>query len=134
MGGSHRVIFDDVQVTGEWGDRYEHVLNASSLGLLGDLERRFGPRRRSLLERRAERQVAFDRGQLPDFLPETRDVREGGWQVAPPVPALTDRRVEITGPTDRKMTINALNMEARTDDIATPEALASWLRARRGDV
>ena len=119
------MIFDDVQVTGEWGDRYEHVLNASSLGLLGDLERRFGPRRRSLLERRAERQVAFDRGQLPDFLPETRDVREGGWQVAPPVPALTDRRVEITGPTDRKMTINALNSGANIwladfEDANTP--------------
>jgi malate synthase len=114
-----------VQVTGDWGDRYDEVLNEASLGLLGDLERRFGSRRRELLERRAERQVAFDRGRLPGFLAETREVREASWQVAPPVPALTDRRVEITGPTDRKMTINALNSGANIwladfEDANTP--------------
>ncbi len=120
-----RALVDGVQVTGEWGDRYDEVLNEASLGLLGDLERRFGSRRRELLERRAERQVAFDRGRLPGFLAETREVREASWQVAAPVPALTDRRVEITGPTDRKMTINALNSGANIwladfEDANTP--------------
>jgi malate synthase len=119
------VLSDGVQVIGEMGDRYDRVLNTSSLSLLGDLERQFGPRRRGLLERRAERQMAFDRGQLPGFLAETRHVREASWQVAPPVPALINRRVEITGPTDRKMTVNALNSGANIwladfEDANTP--------------
>ena len=79
-----------------------------------------------LLERRAERQLAFDRGRLPEFLDETREIRGGGLEVAPPAPALTDRRVEITGPTDRKMTINALNSGANIwladfEDANTPQ-------------
>ncbi len=75
-----RALFDGVEVTGEWGDRYDQVLDERSLRLLGDLERRFGPRRRELLERRAERQLAFDRGRLPGFLDETREIREADWQ------------------------------------------------------
>ena len=123
--GMARVFSDGVEVTGEWGDRYDQVLNEPSLGLLGQLERRFGARRRELLERRAERQLAFDRGRLPEFLPETREIREERWKVAPPVAALTDRRLEITGPTDRKMTINALNSGANIwladfEDANTP--------------
>ena len=123
--GVTRAVFGGVEVTGEWGDRYDQVLNERSLGLLGDLERRLGARRRELLDRRAERQLAFDRGQLPAFLDETREIREADWQVAPPAPALTDRRVEITGPTDRKMTINALNSGANIwladfEDANTP--------------
>jgi malate synthase len=119
------VFSGGVEVTGEWGDRYERVLNEPSLGLLGRLERCFGDRRRELLERRAERQLAFDRGRLPEFLAETREIREANWKVAPPAAALTDRRVEITGPTDRKMTINALNSGANIwladfEDANTP--------------
>jgi malate synthase len=81
--------------------------------MIEDLHRRFEPRRRALLERRAERQAAFDAGELPGFPDETKDVREGTWRV-PPAPAdLADRRVEITGPVERKMMINALNSGAR---------------------
>ena len=69
--------------------------------------------RRELLAARAERQARLDAGELPDFLPETQDVREGDWQVAPVPADLQDRRVEITGPVDRKMVINALNSGAR---------------------
>jgi malate synthase len=103
---------DGVEVVGRRGDRYDEVLNPSSLGLLAELERRFRGRRQELLSRRAERQNAFDRGELPGFRDETRDGREAAWQVEPSAPGLVDRRVEITGPTDRKMTINALNSGA----------------------
>ncbi|HTW08988.1 MAG TPA: malate synthase A [Acidimicrobiales bacterium] len=113
------------QVVGSMGDRYDEVLNASSLSLLYDLQHRFGARRRELLARRAERQLAFDRGELPGFLAETRAIREESWQVAPAAAGLVDRRVEITGPTDRKMAINALNSGAKVwladfEDANTP--------------
>jgi len=84
-----------------------------ALAFLAELHRRFDPRRRELLAARAERQRRFDAGELPDFLPETRNVREGNWNVGPIPKDLLDRRVEITGPVDRKMVINALNSGAR---------------------
>jgi malate synthase len=85
------------------------VLTDEALAFVDDLERRFGGRRKELLEARRERRRS---GRL-DFLPETREVRESDWTVAPPAPGLEDRRVEITGPVDRKMIINALNSGAR---------------------
>ena len=96
-----------------WADGYEDVLTEESLGLLARLQREFGPRRKDLLEKRAARDAELAAGALPDFLSETSDVRGGDWTVAPPAPGLVDRRVEITGPTDRKMTINALNSGAK---------------------
>src|SRR6185369_5147071 len=78
------------------------------------LHRQFEARRQDLLARRAERQKQFDTGVLPDFLPETKKVRESDWQIAPQPKDMLDRRVEITGPTDRKMVINALNCGAAT--------------------
>lgn len=69
----------------------------------------YAPRVEELLARRREVQARYDAGAKPDFLPETRHVREGSWRVAPLPADLQDRRVEITGPTDRKMVINALN-------------------------
>ncbi len=89
------------------------ILTPEALAFVELLQRELGPRRRELLERRTERQLELDAGERPDFLPETKDVREGHWQVAPPPPDLSDRRVEITGPVDRKMMINALNSGAR---------------------
>jgi malate synthase len=83
------------------------------MAFVAKLVRAFGPRRQELLSRRAEGQQAIDAGELPDFLPETREVREGDWRVAPVPADLQDRRVEITGPVDRKMVINALNSGAR---------------------
>jgi malate synthase len=93
--------------------RDEELLSADALSFVADLHRRFDGSRRELLAARAERQSRLDAGELPDFLPETRDVREGDWRVAPVPADLQDRRVEITGPVDRKMVINALNSGAR---------------------
>jgi malate synthase len=91
---------------------YAAVLTAESLAFVGLLERRFGAERRRLLAARAERQERLDRGELPAFLPETERVRRGNWKVQPAPPDLRDRRVEITGPVERKMIINALNSGA----------------------
>src|SRR2546421_5496331 len=90
----------------------EDVLNAGALVFLAALARRCEPRGRELLERRRARQAELDAGRLPDFLPETKDLRERAWTVAPIPPDLRDRRVEITGPVDRKMVINGLNSGA----------------------
>jgi malate synthase len=88
------------------------ILTPEALAFVELLQRELGPRRLALLERRVERQRELDAGARPDFLPETEDVREGDWRVAPAPPDLQDRRVEITGPVDRKMMINALNSGA----------------------
>ena len=89
------------------------VLTADALALLADLHRQFEPTRQSLLAARRERQARFDAGVLPDFLPETQAIRDGDWRVAEIPEAIRDRRVEITGPVDRKMIINALNSGAK---------------------
>ncbi|MCZ7588430.1 MAG: malate synthase A [Gaiella sp.] len=91
----------------------DDVLTADAVSFLTDLEREFDGRRRELLARRAERLGALAGGQLPDFLPETADVRAGDWRIAPFPDEIADRRVEITGPVDRKMVINALNSGAK---------------------
>ncbi|HMC39402.1 MAG TPA: malate synthase A [Acidimicrobiales bacterium] len=91
----------------------EQVLTPAAAEFLVGLHREFEPRRRALLEARAERQKRFDAGERPDFLAETEDVRHGGWLVPEAPKALTDRRVEITGPVERKMMINALNSGAK---------------------
>ena len=88
------------------------ILTPEAQSLLQELHRRFDSRRRELLERRVGRQQEIDSGKLPDFLPETREIRESEWTVAPIPKDLLDRRTEITGPTDRKMVINALNSGA----------------------
>jgi malate synthase len=89
------------------------VLTPEATEFLTELERRFGARRRELLAARQERAQRLREGELPDFLPETKDVRAGDWRVAPVPDELQDRRVEITGPVDRKMVINALNSGAK---------------------
>ncbi|HET9286286.1 MAG TPA: malate synthase A [Gaiella sp.] len=91
----------------------DDVLTADAVTFLTDLEREFGERRRELLARRAERLARLAGGELPEFLPETADVRAGDWRIAPFPDEIADRRVEITGPVDRKMVINALNSGAR---------------------
>jgi len=89
------------------------VLTPEALAFVAALHREFDGRRRELLERRQDRQAEIDAGGSLHFLPETAEIRAGDWRVAPPPPDLADRRVEITGPTDRKMVINALNSGAR---------------------
>lgn len=89
------------------------VLSAEALAFLTELHRRFEPRRREMLAARRERHAALRAGGTLDFLPETAAIRSGDWQVAPPRADYADRRVEITGPTDRKLVINALNSGAK---------------------
>ncbi|MCZ7562594.1 MAG: malate synthase A [Burkholderiales bacterium] len=93
---------------------YARILTTDALAFVAKLHRTFEPRRRELLAARAARQKTFDAGALPDFLPETRKIRESEWTIADQPKDLLDRRVEITGPTDRKMVINALNSGAST--------------------
>src|SRR5215469_11495238 len=89
--------------------RADDVLTQEALAFLAELHRRFNDRRLELLALREERQTRFDAGASPDFLADTANVRDGDWKVAPIPADLQDRRVEITGPVDRKMIINALN-------------------------
>ncbi|MEL7233067.1 MAG: malate synthase A, partial [Chloroflexota bacterium] len=103
---------DGVEITGEIKPGYEEILTAEAVAFITKLERAFGQRRRDLLAQRVERQKQIDAGTMPVFLEETKHIREGEWQVAPTPPAIQKRWVEITGPTDRKMVINALNSGA----------------------
>jgi malate synthase len=105
-------IPDGVRVTAPLTPEFEAILTSEALRFAADLDRRFGRKRHDLLGRRAARQKEFDAGRLPDFLPETRQVRESDWRIATIPGDLLDRRVEITGPVDRKMVINALNSGA----------------------
>eukprot|EP00658_Telonema_sp_P-2_P037011 TRINITY_DN26661_c0_g1_i9.p1 TRINITY_DN26661_c0_g1~~TRINITY_DN26661_c0_g1_i9.p1 ORF type:complete len:269 (+),score=50.17 TRINITY_DN26661_c0_g1_i9:71-877(+) len=93
-------------------DRYETILSEDALAFVADLELRFGERRTALMQARTERQKRFDAGELPDFLPETKNIRESDWKILSTPENLKDRRVEITGPVDRKMMINAFNSGA----------------------
>jgi len=106
----HRVL---AKVVKPLSKRYEDVLTPDALLFLADLERRFGPQRRILLENRKLQQSRYDDGELPTQPPETQHIRNAVWEVDPCPPALQDRRVEITGPVDRKMMINALNSGAK---------------------
>ncbi|MGH2355757.1 MAG: malate synthase A, partial [Chloroflexota bacterium] len=103
---------EGVEIKGTVEASVEHVLSKDALAFVARLQREFGPTRQALLQRRAERQAELDAGVRPDFLPETRQVRDGDWQVASIPADLQNRRVEITGPVDRKMMINAFNSGA----------------------
>ncbi|WP_027409004.1 malate synthase A [Anoxybacteroides tepidamans] len=102
-----------LHVKGRMKAEYETILTTDALQFVEKLERHFGDRRKQLLERRRERQRELDSGKLPDFLEETAHIRNSDWTVAPLPLDLQDRRVEITGPVDRKMIINALNSGAK---------------------
>jgi len=105
---------NDVNVVGPMHDGYDEILTPRALDLLETLHREFDPQRRELLARRAQRDAELAAGATLDFLDDTRDIRtDESWKVAQPAPGLVDRRVEITGPTDVKMTINALNSGAK---------------------
>ncbi|GAA0851168.1 malate synthase A [Streptosporangium amethystogenes subsp. fukuiense] len=104
---------DGVEISGPGQDRFDEILTPEALAFVATLQREFNDRRLELLQARQDRQAELSAGGTLDFLPETRHVRESEWHVAPPAPGLEDRRVEITGPVDRKMTINALNSGAK---------------------
>src|ERR671930_1644849 len=122
-------------VRGAMRPGYEEILTPEALGLVEELVRRFRPRVDELLERRQIAQAKFDQGEKPDFNPETRQIRESDWAVAPLPKDLLDRRVEITGPVDRKMVINALNCGANVymadfEDASTP----TWTNLIEGQI
>ncbi len=124
-----------MHISGAISPDFAEILTPEALGLVAMLHRRFNARRLELLERRHQRQAALDAGTLPDFLPETADIRNGDWTVAPFPPQLNDRRTEITGPVDRKMVINALNAGAKVfmadfEDSSTP----TWENTIQGQI
>jgi malate synthase len=126
---------EQLEVKGPINGRSVEVLTSEALEFVATLQREFGGRRLELLRLRDERQARLDAGESPDFLPATRSVRESEWRVALAVKDLQDRRVEITGPTDRKMLINALNSGARVfmadfEDANTP----TWANLVEGQV
>ncbi len=114
-----------MQITGPIQPEYAEILTPAALELVARLHRAFNGRRAELLARRQARQAELDAGKLPDFLPETAHIRVGDWKIAPFPAQLNDRRVEITGPVERKMIINALNSGAKVfmadfEDSNTP--------------
>ena len=104
---------DGVEVRGEVTAQFAEILTPDALAFVAKLQRAFGARRLESLTRRQTRQAALDHGEPLDFLPDTKHIRESDWACASIPPDLRDRRVEITGPTDRKMVINALNSGAK---------------------
>ena len=124
-----------IEVLGSVEGRAKEVLDDDALAFVADLHRRFDGRRRELLAARMARQARFDAGEKPDFLAETQAVRDAEWTVAPMPADLCDRRVEITGPTDRKMIINALNSGAKVfmadfEDATSP----TWRNVVEGQI
>jgi malate synthase len=104
-----------VAIHGKVDESQKKILTPEATAFLALLHKTFNERRKELLQRRVVRQQELDRGVIPDFLPETAHIRDNAtWQGAPPAPGLIDRRVEITGPTDRKMVVNALNSNVWT--------------------
>ena len=126
----HRVVAEPSTIRGA-----DEVLSGSALEFLAELHERFDGRRRDLLDRRMERQARFDAGELPDFPEDTRELREADWTVGSIPADLQDRRVEITGPTNAKMLINALNSGAKVfmadfEDATSP----TWEELVQGQV
>ncbi|QDZ16162.1 malate synthase A [Humibacter ginsenosidimutans] len=125
-----------IEVTAPLGERYDEMLSAGALGFLADLHDRFASRRHDLLAERMRRRVEIANGRDPQFMPETAWIRQDlTWRVAGAAPGLEDRRVEITGPTDRKMSINALNSGARVwladqEDATSP----TWANVVEGQL
>ncbi|MFN3352299.1 MAG: malate synthase A, partial [Brevundimonas sp.] len=124
-----------IRILGPVEGRAAEILTPEAMAFLADLHRRFDGRRRDLLAARDARQARFDAGETPDFRADTAHIRDGDWRVAPIPAELLDRRVEITGPVDRKMVINALNSGARVfmadfEDATSP----TWENQLEGQV
>jgi len=124
-----------VEIKGPVIGEHTEILTRDAIEFLAELARKFDDRRRELLEQRVARQQEIAKGRLPDFLPETKEIREGDWTVAPIPNDLQDRRVEITGPVERKMVINALNSGANVfmadfEDSNTP----TWENNLQGQI
>jgi malate synthase len=115
MAASIESRIQGISIAGTISNSSKHILSKDAVAFLALLHRSFNATRKNLLQRRVIRQAELDKGSLPDFLPETKHIRENeAWIGAKPAPGLIDRRVEITGPTDRKMVVNALNSDVWT--------------------
>jgi malate synthase len=126
---------EHIEFTTPVAPEYAQILTPEATRFVARLAAAFTPRRDELLAARAARQARLDAGEMPDFLPETAHIRQGDWRVAPNHPALMDRRVEITGPTDRKMVINALNSGAKVFMADFEDANApSWDNMLQGQI
>ncbi len=126
---------DGVEIRGTIAQGYERVLTKEALAFVAALARDFEPRRRQLMALRDDYQAAIDAGALPDFLDETKDIREGDWKIRGIPADLLDRRVEITGPTSRKMVINALNCGASCFMADFEDALSpTWDNVMEGQI
>jgi len=122
-----------VEIKADVTSAFAEILTPEAVALVAKLHRAFEPRRQELLAKRVERAKRLDAGERPDFLSETKSVREGDWKIAPLPNDLLCRRVEITGPVDRKMVINALNSGADSfmadfEDSNTP----NWFNQVQG--
>ncbi|HEX9056020.1 MAG TPA: malate synthase A [Ktedonobacterales bacterium] len=117
---------EGLEITAPVSPEFAEILTPEALAFVAGLAREFGPRRDELLRLRAQRQAEYDAGKLPDFLPETASIRAADWTVAPVPALLHDRRVEITGPCERKMIINALNSGAKVFMADFEDALAPF--------
>ena len=126
---------EGIEIRGGMSPRFEEILTPEALGFVAKLERNFGHRRLEGVRARAERQARLDRGEVLDFLPETKQVRDSDWRCAPIPADIRDRRVEITGPTDRKMVINALNSGAKVFMADFEDANApTWQNMLEGQI
>jgi len=126
---------DGLKVIGATRPEYAEVLSAEALAFLAELVAEFGPRRDELLAQREVKQAAYDAGELPDFLQETSDIRKGDWKIKGIPEDLLDRRVEITGPTDRKMIINALNANVKVYMSDFEDSLSpTWQNVVEGQI
>src|ERR1700720_2054700 len=124
-----------VKVTGAIATGYDEILTPDALSFVAKLHRAFESRRRECLQRRRDRQETFDGGESLGLLTETKHIREGDWSCAPVPRDLQDRRVEITGPTDRKMVINALNSGAKVFMADFEDANApAWANMVEGQI
>ena len=126
---------DNIQINGILNDSYEQILSSEALNFISKLQKKFNQHRKDLLSKRVLRQEEISSGKMPDFLEETKSVRESDWKVAAIPEDLVDRRVEITGPVDRKMIINALNSGANVfmadfEDSNSP----TWINIIEGQI
>lgn len=129
------MITTDIDVRSEVQPEWETILSDEALGFVAMLHKEFNPRRLELLAAREARKQRLDAGEFPDFLPETKEIRESDWTVAPIPADLRDRRVEITGPVDRKMIINALNSGANVFMADFEDANApTWANCIQGQL
>lgn len=128
-------VVQQVEVSGRLSPEFKEILSPEALAFVAELHCQFNAVRENLLKDRARRQTEINSGKLPDFLPETVSVRQGNWQVAECPPDLLDRRVEITGPVEKKMMINALNSGANVFMADLEDSLSpTWTNVIEGQI